>query len=244
MRLLDAQWIKEQIVVIDFGQSFLLPPLPSPLKLQHGQQQRLHAPSARQVGTPLGYCAPELLFDSAAGVGAGTSFHTDIWALGCTLFEIRAGGPLFATFFGGRDEVVRQMVQTLGKLPEPWWSEWTPRKRYFNDDGRPRSEWEGKVPLAVAYPLGEMVRDIGGDDGPDDKDGSDQGRCDSGELSPDSPREQQKRQQALLEARGTRLSEVEASCLEDLLSNIIRYSPNERMDANHIVEHAWFKGQF
>jgi hypothetical protein len=153
------------------------------------------------------------------------------------LFKIRAGGPLFATFFGGRDEVVRQMVQTPGKLPEPWWSEWAPRQRYFDDNGGPRSKWEGNMPLAVAYPLGEMERDIGGDDNADSA-------CDGSVAEPSCDARRGRRQQPLLEASGTRLPDSEAACLEDLLSRIIKYSPNERMEANHVVEHAWFKNPF
>jgi serine/threonine-protein kinase SRPK3 len=58
-------------MIIDFGVAF------------HQDQ------SSPDIGTPKIYCAPEFLFDHARSVSS------DIWALGCTLFEIRTGASLF-----------------------------------------------------------------------------------------------------------------------------------------------------
>lgn len=93
---IDPQWLRDELLVVDFGQSFFY-----------------ENPPADGVGTPLSYRAPEATFDQQA------SFWSDIWALGCIIFEIRSGTPLFESFFEGPTEVMRQMVQTLGKLPEP-----------------------------------------------------------------------------------------------------------------------------
>lgn len=73
--------------------------------------------------------------DKVVGVGS------DIWALGCTLFEIRTGRKLFDTFDDDQDEYLCKMAMMLGKLPEPWWSTtWEARKLFFEDnvdgDGR------------------------------------------------------------------------------------------------------------
>jgi serine/threonine-protein kinase SRPK3 len=66
------------------------------------------------LGIPPDYCSPELIFDGSVGVG------TDIWALACTIYELRSMGRLFETFNGDDDGVILQMVKLLGKLPEPW----------------------------------------------------------------------------------------------------------------------------
>ncbi len=107
MLQLDDELFAEQIVVTDFGQSFFVPKD----AVEHEQ---------RQVGTPCGYCAPELLFNGFPRRAA--SFQSDVWALACTMYEIRAGYPLFETFIGQLNDILRQMVEMLGKLPEPWWS--------------------------------------------------------------------------------------------------------------------------
>jgi serine/threonine protein kinase len=67
--------------------------------------------------------------DKAVGVGS------DIWAFGCTLFEIRTGRKLFGTFDDEPDEHLWKVAMILGKLPEPWWSTtWEARERIFQDD--------------------------------------------------------------------------------------------------------------
>ncbi|KAK9328523.1 kinase-like domain-containing protein [Lipomyces starkeyi] len=78
------------------------------------------------------YFAPEVVFEGKASV------WSDNWALGCTIFEIRAGFQLFESFFDDPDDVIWQMVQTLGKLPEPWWSSWERGHNYFDESGKPK----------------------------------------------------------------------------------------------------------
>ena len=110
----------------------------------------------------LPYSAPEVLF--------ATKQHPDpsseTWSLTCTLFEIRAGAQLFASFFNTHDEILRQIVQTLGKLPEPWWSAWEGCSRYFDEEGRPHPHHkrEDGIALAVEYLLLAQIRDIGAED--------------------------------------------------------------------------------
>ncbi|PGH19332.1 hypothetical protein AJ80_03972 [Polytolypa hystricis UAMH7299] len=127
---LDPIFLTKDIVLIDFGQSFRagLPP-------DHG------------TGTPPSYCSPETFF------GGSMSVASDVWALACTIHETRAGAQLFASFFGGNNEIIRQIVQTFGKLPEPWWSAWGSRSIYFGDDGKPNETWPDGIALAVEYPL-------------------------------------------------------------------------------------------
>ena len=135
MAEIDVRWISEDILVIDFGQSFFSTQPPS-----------------KGVGTPMAYCAPELILDDEVSV------WSDVWALGCTMFEIRAGAGLFMSFFGGPDEILRQMVQTF------WWSRWENRYQFFNDVGKPKEVWPNNTPLAVEYPLREHIQDIGAED--------------------------------------------------------------------------------
>lgn len=98
------------------------------------------------------------------------NFTSETWSLACTLSEIRAGAQLFASF-NTQDEILRQIVQTLGKLPEPWWSAWEARSRVFDEEGRPHPHHkrEDGIALAVEYLLLAQIRDIGAE-GFDDKD--------------------------------------------------------------------------
>lgn len=95
-----SQFLTYEACVIDFGESFSTSNPPS------------------ELGTPRAYCSPELLLNQAAGVAS------DLWALGCTLFEIRTGRKLFNLFDDEVDDYLYAMVSLLGKLPEPWRTGW------------------------------------------------------------------------------------------------------------------------
>ncbi len=130
-----------------------------------GETFHLTAPPAKGLGTPASYCAPECHFDLAA------STQTDIWALACTIFEIRAGYQLFQAFMGEyEDEVAQQVVTALGKMPEPWWSNWTLRDAFFDKDGKPVQD--GMLELVT---IEDNLKEIGEDDpdsdSPDKKEG-------------------------------------------------------------------------
>ncbi|TGO53696.1 hypothetical protein BCON_0119g00200 [Botryotinia convoluta] len=101
MKEVNPKWIANDIIIIDFGIAFLQT-----------------APSF-DLGTPKSYCAPEFLF------GCYRSVASDIWALGCTIFEIRTGSRLFK--YDGipkRDEMLIAAVRLLGAFPDEWWAAW------------------------------------------------------------------------------------------------------------------------
>ncbi|KAL3476675.1 kinase-like protein [Aspergillus californicus] len=109
----------DQICVIDFGESYKISNPPGDL------------------GIPLPYTAPEVVFDKKCGP------PSDIWALACTLLEIRTGSPLFSLFDDDKDEYLFNVVQTFGPFPEPWWStSWEQRRTIFPDEPRSPSTRE------------------------------------------------------------------------------------------------------
>ena len=91
--------ISETITLVDLGEAFLESATPS-----------------RGVGTPVSYCSPELIFKRDA------SRWSDIWALSCTMFEIRSGSPLFGSFINSPSIVLREILRILGKFPESYTS--------------------------------------------------------------------------------------------------------------------------
>ena len=96
----DATLLQESIVVSDFGQPYII----------------ASTPSSYEPGTVLNYQSPEARFEGRVGLEA------DIWTLGCAIFEIRAGFALFESFLGSNVDILRQMVETVGQLPDPWWA--------------------------------------------------------------------------------------------------------------------------
>ena len=111
---LDEKYLTDEICVVDFGEAF---PITSP-------------PEA--IGIPENYLPRELLLDEDGPI----SKACDIWALGCSLFEIRQQVALFY-MISDPEEILSEIVRFFGKFPEEWWSEWDARQEFFDDEG----EW-------------------------------------------------------------------------------------------------------
>jgi serine/threonine-protein kinase SRPK3 len=99
--------------VIDFGESF---PVSSP---------------PDDLGIPEEYLAPEVLLSCESSIGPAC----DLWALGCTLFEIRRQIALFY-MINDRDELIAEMIGAFGKLPEQLWEKWEARADFFDEKGK------------------------------------------------------------------------------------------------------------
>ncbi|KAK0704619.1 kinase-like domain-containing protein [Lasiosphaeris hirsuta] len=160
--------------------------------------------------------------------------ESDIWALGCTLFEIRMGRPLFVIPHDDPDEHLARMVEILGKFPEPWWSTtWEVRRRWFSDEMEGRSRTR---PISLRFPLG-------GDNKPYSN------LNDVPIARPPIPRSIQ---DALTytpadntdpcQISGHRTISIEETALfADLLKKMFRYVPEQRIAPEDILEHPWFR---
>ncbi|KAI9673216.1 MAG: hypothetical protein M1817_003079 [Caeruleum heppii] len=135
MPILNRPFLSDQIMITDFGESFDVEAPPEGL------------------GTPLVYCSPELLFDGIAGTAS------DVWALACTLYEIRVGSPLFELIDWDDDFIIRQWVGSLGRLPARWWQNWEARHGRFEDDGRPVINPVTGKAAAEIYELSQLLSD-------------------------------------------------------------------------------------
>lgn len=199
----EERFLTEEIFLIDFGVSF---PFEAP-------------PRPQDIGVPFMYRPPETIFDSKYDQSS------DLWSLGCLLFEIRAGIPLFSRFMGTEDEIIRQWVQMKGKLPDAWWCSWNARSSYFDESGKPLLEGPNGQAMATEYPLDEMISDIGDEDGDMD--------------SEDGSTNERESRASMLELHGTKLAEDEVRDMEDLLTKILRWNPEERMPVEQILQHRW-----
>ncbi|KAK4034733.1 protein kinase dsk1 [Parachaetomium inaequale] len=79
--------------------------------------------------TPTLYLPPEAFFHEPATLAA------DVWTLGVNLYEILGERPLFETFVCDPDDVIWEMINTLGRPPQRWWDKWAARGEVFEDDG-------------------------------------------------------------------------------------------------------------
>jgi hypothetical protein len=131
--------------------------------------------------------------------------------------------PLFTSLMGGVDEIVQQMVQLKGRLPDPWWQRWDKRKMSFREDGEPLDHWPGGRVMAMKYPLSMMVADIGSED-------------DEHAIA-DGPAPE------LLEPSWTKVPPREAEVMRDLLDGVLKWEPERRLSLEQIRKHRWITGR-
>ncbi|KAJ4328625.1 hypothetical protein N0V84_000984 [Fusarium piperis] len=111
-------YLTDKITIIDFGEAFHFSTPP------------------KALGIPDSYQPPELLLGESPAPGPSA----DLWALGCTLFEIRQQIQLFY-MLPNPDEIIADIVMLFGKLPNPLWDKWDSRNRFFDDNAHgPRAE--------------------------------------------------------------------------------------------------------
>jgi serine/threonine-protein kinase SRPK3 len=201
----DPRFITDQAYIIDFGESFEASDPPEDL------------------GIPEAYCSPELILDKVASIGS------DLWALGCTLFEIRTGRKLFDSYDDDMDSHLYCMVLRLGKLPEPWWTAWEARQNWFEKDSDPQSRGRTYSP-ATEKPDQEGLTDA---------------------LHP-IPSEPRSIQEALApglwymdmdigDEIHRDIPEDEIGVFADLLGKLLKYLPQDRLTANAAQDHEWFR---
>ncbi|KAF5594324.1 CMGC kinase [Fusarium pseudoanthophilum] len=183
---LGNEFLTEEICVIDFGESFKFSSPPEDL------------------GIPENYLPPEILLKRPDAVGPAC----DLWALGCTLFEIREQLPLFYMIYD-KDELLAEMVRFFGKLPEEWWAKWEAREEYFDADGKwLREEEDWSLEVALSKPI-EIFE--------------------SGEKYKEGP------------IKSLQTPEAEQKLMADLLYRLFKYDPKERISAEDVLGHEWFR---
>ena len=118
------------ILILDFGEaSFASEP-----------RKKWHSPILLQ--------APEALLGEPVGQ------PTDIWAFACTVYALFNNKSLFESFMPNADDVLSEIVDTLGRLPDPWWRIWEHRAEFYQEDGSKKTdnlteEYREARPLAV-----------------------------------------------------------------------------------------------
>lgn len=186
----------DQICVIGLGETI---PVPFPLT---------------ELDIPVNYLPPEILLEEANSIGPAC----DLWALGCTLFEIRQQIPLFYMIFD-EDELLAEMVRFLGKLPERWWRKWEAKGEFFDESGR----WLGD-----------------GDEEAMDGDEKEVWSLEAAlskpvEIIQPGPGENGTRRRALV------TPSEEQRLLADLLYKLLQYEPGKRIGAEEVLGHEWFR---
>jgi serine/threonine-protein kinase SRPK3 len=110
-----------------------------------------------QLRTPTLYQPPEALF----GDQTTAPLATDIWTLGVNLYEVLGERPLFETFIWDRDDILADIVSTLGLPPQRWWDSWANRGEFFEEDGGWRKGGITRIYKPAWRPLSQRMWDMG-----------------------------------------------------------------------------------
>ena len=83
--------------------------------VDHSESFFVKSPPSHVLQTTNHYTAPEVLF------GWGAGFRSDIWALGCLIYELRAGFPLFMCAINNPPlAAIEEINLVLGEIPSSW----------------------------------------------------------------------------------------------------------------------------
>ncbi|OAA68577.1 Protein kinase-like domain protein [Niveomyces insectorum RCEF 264] len=86
------------------------------------------------------------------------SFASDIWTLGCAIWEILGQRPLLDSFLFTDDDVTADQVDVMGPLPPEWWAAWgDERSTRFVANEQPREgrsvwSWEQRFEDGIQMP--------------------------------------------------------------------------------------------
>ena len=79
--------------------------------------------------TPMILQSLEALFHEPVGQPA------DVWAFACTIYAIFDNANLFDAHAVNKDDVLAEIVDTFGMMPERWWRKWEWRSEFYEEDG-------------------------------------------------------------------------------------------------------------
>lgn len=108
------------VLLSDFGESYA-----------PAEEQR----RGKDCHTPVDFRPPETYFEPYAPL----TFSADIWSLATAIWDILGMQALFSSAFYTDQQVLCQIVDTLGPLPIDWLKRWDDRMQFFDEKGEPNT---------------------------------------------------------------------------------------------------------
>ncbi|KAI0896301.1 kinase-like domain-containing protein [Annulohypoxylon nitens] len=208
----NCEWFKmlriKSVAVIDFGESFFARDPP------------------RGTGIPDLWAAPEVIFRGSLRLG----LSSDIWSLGCTLFEVRTNSGLFSTFHPGLRQIVRKIEYFLGPLPQRY------RRVYARMLGKGKFD-ESLQDKAESELESEAFKTLLLDDQSAERDRFVETTGYSDIFEAELGRERRTRHEG--ELINYTYNPGEVLELADLLRGMLRYDQDERIKIGKVIRHPW-----
>ncbi|KAG4273493.1 CMGC/SRPK protein kinase [Fusarium proliferatum] len=210
-------------------------------------------PPRNTLGTPPGFLAPEV------AVGNLASTVSDVWALGCSILQIRSGSsPFSIPNVDSPANLLGWVSEYLGRMPASW------GEPLFDDDGLPTMDTINGEPLGEMLENTRSLKQWIGEiwDQPENLE-----ELQSSSTAPQRVRDENKPylecysnkfwkpaairiDNVYLGAYSDKVDKIieslpkipthEADLLYDLISKIFVYEPAQRVSAKDILAHPWF----
>lgn len=199
LSLLDSKYLTDDVALIDFGEAYCIN----------------NAPYC--TGIPKNYLPPEhlVVVDDYEKNVPVDGVASELWALGCTLFEIRYQTPLLYMKHG-KHMVFAEAIRLLAKPHDELWNSWDVREAFYDDDdgcsldspfiGEAKGP-EGVLRTVTVAPIEVTYTQANGQD----------------------------------VTKSVEVSTEENNLIIDLLVKILHYEPKKRASVEEILGHAWFK---
>ncbi|KAF5002751.1 hypothetical protein FGRMN_148 [Fusarium graminum] len=197
--------------------------------------------------TPVALRAPEAIFNDLLGRGI------DIWSLGCIIFEMIIGRPLFVGVQSlegksydetSNDEHLIQIWEVIGPLPKPLLEKWRRADQYFSSNGErlqasgPGEDYDsqdGSSQGHIDSDLGADLESTGESEGQPSTPTSADGDIPLAYLGSFGPLEEQFNAE-----KPSDIEEAETKDILDLLRWIFQYDPAQRPTTKDLLQHPWF----
>ncbi|KAI1089460.1 kinase-like domain-containing protein [Rostrohypoxylon terebratum] len=177
------------------------------------------------TGIPDLWAAPEIIFRGSRTLGP----PSDIWSLACTLFEVWTNTPLFYTFHSGLRQTIRKIEYFLGPLPQRYRRIYDKilRGESLDEDAQDQAE---EVESEASETLDDQAAER-------DEFIKMTGFSDIFEAELGQKRERRRDGKVI----NLTYNPSEAVELADLLRNMLKYDPDERIKMDQVVSHPWVK---
>ncbi|KAF3358796.1 Serine/threonine-protein kinase SRPK like [Verticillium longisporum] len=227
------KWAPKYLIVAMPLNDYVLPDEEQHVKIIDLESAFAESEPPPRIVTPVALRAPETI------LGGPVNRGIDIWSLGCLLFELLTGMPLFQlAVMGNADEALDddhmiQFAEVLSPLPESLMSKWPRAGRYFGPNG------ERLEAVAGEFEEDSLHSDDDWDEEEEDDFDDDEVEFPPGGFGPPLPCDSLEK--LFGDNKPQDVDENEEKAILSLLRWMLQYDVSKRPTVVQLLEHAWFK---
>ncbi|KAM0593584.1 hypothetical protein ACHAQF_001549 [Verticillium nonalfalfae] len=229
------KWAPKYLIVAMPLNDYVRPDEEQHVKIIDLESAFLESEPPPRIVTPVALRAPETI------LGGPVSRSIDIWSLGCLLFELLTGMPLFQLAVVGNadealdDDYMIQLAEVLSPLPESITSKWPRAGQYFGPNGERLDAAVGKSKEDSLHSDDDLDEEEEEEDDFDD----DEVEFPTGGFGPPLPCDPLEK--LFGDNKPQDVNGDEEKTILSLLRWMLQYEVSERPTVDQVLDHAWFE---